>query len=281
MPHRFMLIGAAGFVAPRHMAAVKAVGGDLVAACDPNDAVGVLDRYFPVCEFFKNDIEMFDAFYEKADYVVICSPNYLHQAQAMRALQAGFDVIVEKPAAISSQGIENMMAVESKTGKRVNCILQMRLHHDAEIMLAHEGNRISNAKVSIDYHTPRGPWYAKSWKSDPDKSGGLVFNIGVHLFDLALTAFGGCNGHKIILDGNRTYGNLSFERAALDFDLSINCRAKSRKFVVDRCEYDFTNGFDDLHVKSYQKILDGSGFGLRETLPAIRLCERLMSAPSA
>ena len=274
----FILIGAAGFVAPRHMAAIKAVGGELVAACDPHDAVGVLDRYFPRCEFYTSAVEMIIMFSQKADYAVVCSPNYLHAEQTLLALEHGMNVIIEKPAAMSAAAVTMMRQKAGEVGKTVNCILQMRLHHDAELMLAHERQRKGLSVVEIDYHTPRGPWYTKAWKSDPGKSGGLVFNIGVHLFDLALLAFGGCRKHKTKIDGNAAEGGLVLEHAEVRFDLSINGREKARKFRVNGIEYDFTNGFDDLHAESYRRILEGKGFTLEDALPAIALCERLSHA---
>lgn len=270
---KFVLMGAAGFVAPRHMDAIKRVGGKLVAACDPHDAVGVLDRYFPRCNFYTESVEMLTN--ERADYAVICTPNGTHAYLASLAMSLGFNVILEKPAAISIDSMQSLQAISATSGKTVNCILQMRLHHDAHLMMGHAEQSSDRHRVQIDYHTPRGPWYQKSWKSDTEKSGGLVFNIGVHLFDMALQAYGKCHGFQAKIDGNLATGFLHLDRADVDFNLSINGMDKQRVFRVGKCEYDFTNGFDDLHVESYRRILDGKGFTLDDALPAIDLCEKL------
>jgi UDP-N-acetyl-2-amino-2-deoxyglucuronate dehydrogenase len=271
----FILLGAAGFVAPRHMAAIRSVGGDLVAAVDPCDSVGVLDSYFPKCRFYKNHLDCFEN--EHADYVVICTPNHLHAIQACQAMQAGMDVIVEKPAAISATHLAELLEVERITGKRANCILNMRLHHDAVLMGAHEPERLPGSQIDIEYHTPRGPWYQQSWKSNHSKSGGLLFNIGIHLLDLALNVFGKCRKSDVAVSQNQAEGVLQLERGTVQFRLSINGRPKSRTFTVNGLEYDFTNGFDDLHTASYQAILNGNGFGLEDARPAIELCEKLSS----
>jgi UDP-N-acetyl-2-amino-2-deoxyglucuronate dehydrogenase len=273
---KFVLMGAAGFVAPRHMDAIKRVGGKLVAACDPHDAVGVLDRYFPRCNFYTEFVEMLAT--ERADYAVICTPNHTHTYLACLAVGAGMDVIMEKPAAVSVEALTGLKALADKAGKTVNCILQMRLHHDAHLMMGHAEQFSDRQQVDIEYHTPRGPWYQKSWKSDTEKSGGLVFNIGVHLFDMALQAYGTCRGYRAKIDGNLATGFLNLDRADVDFNLSINGQEKQRVFKVGKCEYDFTNGFDDLHVESYRRILDGKGFTLEDALPAIDLCEKLTAS---
>jgi UDP-N-acetyl-2-amino-2-deoxyglucuronate dehydrogenase len=269
-------MGAAGYVAPKHMDAIKRNGGKLVAACDPHDAVGVLDRYFPCCHFYKDFFEMLSS--ERADYAVICTPNHTHSYLMGMAIASGFNVIVEKPATISTDALRDLQGMAAKAGKTVNCILQMRLHHDAHLMVGHSSMANERQNVQIEYHTPRGPWYQKSWKSDPDQSGGLVFNIGVHLFDLALQAYGDCKCHYAEINGNVARGRLELKRANVDFALSINGQEKSRVFRVGPCEYDFTNGFDDLHVESYRRILDGKGFTLEDAMPAIDLCEKLSAS---
>lgn len=272
----FILIGAAGYVAPKHLAAIKEVGGELVAAVDKSDAVGVLDRYFPKCEFYHNQLDIPDSL--KSDYAVICLPNNQHAISAYHALDAGMNVILEKPATIGVEKLDELKVVERSNGNRVNCILQMRLHHDAQLMMAHERECSRRAQVEIEYHTPRGPWYAKSWKSDRSKSGGLLFNIGIHLFDLALEVFGGWQNYSVVIDQNEANGELTLDNADVRFHLSINGRPKSRKFLVNGCEYDFTNGFEDLHAESYWRILNGRGFGLDDARPAIDLCERLSAS---
>lgn len=284
-PPRFVLLGAAGYVAPRHMAAIKAVGGELVAAVDPCDSVGVLDRYFPKCFFFKNHLDALDTV--KADYAVICTPNNLHAVQAFQALEAGMDVIVEKPAAITTGRVEELIATEKHTGKRVNCILNMRLHHDAQILKAmvsqlevarFGAHSIVLPDVYIQYHTPRGPWYWESWKADKTKSGGILFNIGIHLIDLAIWVFGKSFSEKAIISKDNALIKLELERTTVFANLSINGKKRQRTFSVGDAEFDFTNGFEDLHVESYRKILAGNGFTLEDARPAIELCERLTKA---
>ena len=274
-PPNFILIGAAGYVAPRHMAAIAAVGGELVAAVDLRDSVGILDHYAPKCAFYKNwyDVE------ERADYVVICTPNNTHAVAAYWALDSGMDVILEKPACIRMKNLRELQEVEKSTGKQVNCILQMRLHPEAVNM--RKDQVLNNWRVvNIDYHTPRGPWYFKSWKADKGKSGGILFNIGVHLFDLAISVFGKPTQEKIEIekDDHHATGGVNFERAGASFNLSINGKDRERVFHVDGEPYDFTDGFEDLHIASYRRILDGKGFTLEDAAPAIELCERLSNA---
>ena len=274
-PPKFILIGAAGYVAPRHMAAIKAVGGELVAAVDLRDSVGILDHYAPKCAFYKNwyDVE------ERADYVVICTPNNTHAVAAYWALDSGMDVILEKPACIRMKNLRELQEVEKSTGKQVNCILQMRLHPEAVNM--RKDQVLNNWRVvNIDYHTPRGPWYFKSWEADKGKSGGILFNIGVHLFDLAISVFGKPTQEKIEIekDDHHATGGVNFERAGASFNLSINGKDRERVFHVDGEPYDFTDGFEDLHVQSYRRILAEKGFTLEDAAPAIELCERLSNA---
>lgn len=275
-PPTFILIGAAGYVAQRHMAAIKAIGGDLIAAADPCDSVGILDSYFPKCEFFKHHLDAFEAV--RSDYVVICTPNNQHAIQACQAMQAGINVILEKPATITAKHLDELHEIERITGKKVNCILNMRLHHDAILLAAISRELIGRAVVDIDYHTPRGPWYAKSWKSNPDKSGGLLFNIGVHLIDLALLVFGdeppSVPSHWHI-DSCQAFGAMHLARADVFVRLSINGQPKQRTFRVNGAEFDFTNGFEDLHAVSYRRIMAGQGYRLDDARPAIELCERI------
>ena len=274
----FILLGAAGYVAPKHMAAIKSVDGELIAAVDPHDSVGVLDRYFPKCQFFKNQLDIPEEL--KADYCVICTPNNQHAVSAFYALEAGMNVILEKPATITAGRIDELQEVEKATGKRVFCILQMRLHPEAVSMKRQQAKDTWRV-VNIDYHTPRGPWYFNSWKANKAKSGGILFNIGIHLFDLAVSVFGNPSGIEkatIEIDEHHARGGLDFPRASVGFDLSINGQKRERIFYVDGEPYDFTNGFDDLHLQSYINILSGNGFTLEDARPAIELCERLTNA---
>ena len=274
-PPKFILIGAAGYVAPRHMAAIKAVGGELIAAVDPCDNVGILDQYFPKCFFFKNWMDIPNNM--KADYCVICTPNDTHKRIAFLAMEdMGMNVILEKPATLNVEQLEDLQRIEKSTGRKVNCILQMRLHPEAVNMRNAQALKTWRV-VNIDYHTPRGPWYFKSWKADKGKSGGILFNIGVHLFDLAISVFGKPTQEKIEIekDDHHATGGVNFERAGASFNLSINGKDRERVFHVDGEPYDFTDGFEDLHIASYRRILDGKGFTLEDAAPAIELCERL------
>lgn len=275
----FILIGAAGYVAPRHMAAIKAVDGELIAAVDPHDSVGIIDHYFPKCEFF-GDMREVPIKY-KADYCVICTPNYDHFETAYTALTNGMNVILEKPACISIKDLRDLQDTEKQIGMKVNCILQMRLHPEA-ITMRNAQMRLNTWRVvNIDYHTPRGPWYFKSWKADKVKSGGILFNIGIHLFDLAISIFGNpslTDRPSIEIDNHHSIGSLDLARASVNFNLSINGKKRERIFYVDGEPYNFTDGFDDLHLQSYINILSGSGFTLEDAAPAIELCERLSNA---
>ena len=274
----FILIGAAGYVAPRHMQAIKSVDGELIAAVDPHDSVGVLDRYFPKCQFFKDHLDAFEKV--KADYAVICTPNNTHGVMAWHAMEAGMNVILEKPATISASRVEELQDIEKQFGKRVFCILQMRLHPEALAMKRAQAKDTWRV-VNIEYHTPRGPWYFNSWKANKYKSGGILFNIGIHLFDLAVSVFGNPSGIEkatIEIDDHRATGGIDLPRASVSFDLSINGQKRERIFYVDGEPYDFTNGFDHLHLQSYINILSGNGFTLEDARPAIELCERLTNA---
>ena len=272
----FILIGAAGYVAPKHMAAIKSVDGELIAAVDPHDSVGVLDRYFPKCQFFKDHLDAFDKV--TADYVVICTPNNTHGVMAWHALEAGMNVILEKPATITAGRVKELQEIEKATGKSVFCILQMRLHPEAVSMKRQQAQNTWRV-VNIEYHTPRGPWYFNSWKANKAKSGGILFNIGIHLFDLAISVFGepsySTYEMKTEMDDHHATGTLRLNRATIWFDLSINGQKRERIFYVDGEPYDFTNGFDDLHLQSYINILNGNGFTLEDARPAIELCERM------
>ena len=272
-PPTFILLGAAGYVAPRHMAAIKAVGGELVAAVDPNDSVGVLDQYFPKCAFYHaiGDIA------EKADYLVVCSPNYLHFDHILAGFSADMKVIVEKPAVLTCDQLDRLQPRAAGNSFEVNCILNMRLHHDAQLLKAMVA-QISDEQlpaVDIQYHTPRGPWYWQSWKANRAKSGGMLFNIGVHLIDLALWVFGPPSSQAANVCNDRALINLCLERANVFANLSINSQKRQRTFKVGYAEFDFTNGFEDLHVESYRQILAGNGFTLQDARPAIEVCERL------
>lgn len=285
---RFALIGAAGFVAPKHMAAIKAAGGELVAAYDPHDSVGILDSHFPDCAFF-TEFERFDRHIDKlkrsgigVDYVAVCSPNYLHDAHCRWALRAGADAICEKPLVINARNIDGLKAIERDTGRRIWSVLQLRLHPEVIRAKAIYANA-EHSHVDIRYITPRGRWYGASWKGDEAKSGGLAMNIGVHLFDVMGYLFGGFKRcHKYVQVGMHTLGVIELERATVTFNLSTDRRhlpegrkGAYRSIEINGETFDLSVGFTDLHTLSYAEILSGRGFGIDESRSAIELISEL------
>lgn len=287
----FVLIGAGGYIAPRHMKAIKDTGNNLLAALDKHDSVGILDSYFPNADFFI-EFERFDRHIEKlkrqgihTDYVTVCSPNYLHDAHIRFGLRIGADVICEKPVVLNPWNLDALMEIEKETGKNVYTILQLRLH-PAVIALR---DRIQTAdpgkkyKVNLKYITSRGHWYHTSWKGEISKSGGIATNIGVHFFDMLLWIFGPVRQNDVSRhDADTASGKLELERASVDWFLSIDAEnlpeeAKKegkrtfRSMTVDGEEFEFSDGFTELHTHSYEEILKGKGFRLSETLPSINL----------
>jgi len=285
MKKKFILVGAAGFVAPRHMKAIKDVGGDLVAIMDPHDSVGIIDSYFPKAKYF-SEFERFDRYCtDRRDisYVSICSPNYLHDAHCRFALRIGADAICEKPLVLRERNLIPLSLLESSTGHKIWSILQLRLgnvYQDIKKYLAEEatfGHVFHN--VSLEYCAPRGSWYDYSWKMDLEKSGGLISNIGIHLLDLLCSLFKGpvrCSGHHDALLGCRRIEafTLRFIDAVVDVKLSIDGTEK-RMITIDSVEFDLSKEMKNLHTKTYQEILDGKGFGLCDAQPAIALCDEL------
>lgn len=278
MTKKFAMVGAAGFVAPRHMKAIKETGNELVAAYDPNDSVGILDSYFINCEFF-NDYDHFFKFlrHNRVDYLVICTPNYTHYRYIKLAEFLYIDVIVEKPALIDS--LDFCFMNYSKI--TVNCILQMRLHTEAQNLRDHLIlNPSKEIVIDISYLVPRGDWYNKSWKTDPEKSGGVLFNIGIHLFDLLISIMG--EPIDVFVDDvgeTHSFGTLVFDfnnkEVEVNYKLGITQDIKERIFKVAGLDFDFTNGFEDLHLLSYKKILNGEGFTLKDCRKAIELVETM------
>ncbi len=298
MKKKFALIGAAGYIAPRHLAAIQSSGGELVAAMDPNDSVGILDSYFPDAAFF-TEFERFDRHLEKLkrrgnkiDYVVVCSPNYLHDAHCRFGLRYGADVICEKPIALNPWNLDGLLEIEKETGKKVYNILQLRLHEDIialkKRMDDFPDDEIHN--IDLTYITSRGNWYYTSWKSDLEKSGGVATNIGIHFFDMLGWIFGKCTENKVYQHRHdRAAGLLEFERAKVNWFLSINydtlpapIKEKGQRtyrcITVDNKELEFSNGFTELHNRSYETILAGNGFGLETTRPALDLAYRIRNA---
>jgi UDP-N-acetyl-2-amino-2-deoxyglucuronate dehydrogenase len=294
------LIGAAGYVAPRHMKAIKDTGNDLVAAFDPADSVGVLDSHFPDARFF-TEFERFDRYVDKLrrardgaliDHVAICSPNYLHDSHIRFALRSGADAICEKPLVINVWNLDALQEIEADTGRKVHTILQLRLHPAVVAMqrrmLAEP--RVARSEVDLTYVTARGRWYLQSWKGDEKKSGGLVCNIGIHLFDMLHFLFGalrGCVVHH--LSETRAAGLLEYERARVRWFLSIDIddvplhvRAEGqrihRAMTVDGFELDLSDGFTELHTRSYEEIAAGRGWGLQDTRAAIETVAAIRGA---
>ena len=281
MSVRFALIGAAGYVAPRHMQAIKAVGGELVASYDPSDSVGVLDKHFEDCEHF-TEYERFLSFLETnpVDYVSICSPNHFHEAHCRAALRSGADAICEKPLVVNPGALEHLLVLERHTGKRVWGIQQMRLH--AEIQRAKAKYGAQRSVVEVEYITPRGRWYDSSWKASFAKSGGLLLNIGVHLFDVLGFIFGEfVKVDRVCVAERRGFGTIRFERAIADFRLSLNKedlpegKNAHRVITINGETFDISEGFTDLHTESYQNILEGNGFGIKDCYQGIEVVAAL------
>ena len=273
----FAMIGAAGFVAPRHMKAIKEIGGKLVAALDPHDSVGVLDSYFPDCAFF-TEFERFDRFCSKfiyedqgIDWVVVCSPNYLHDAHCRFGLRIGASVICEKPLTLTERNLDELQKVEDASEGRIYTILQLRL-----IELISKDVITNSTKGSVLYITPRGRWYDHSWKSDEGKSGGLTTNIGIHLFDYLIYVFGEPYNFTLLNSGtHRTIsGRISFKKIEIDFILSLESDRVRRSFTFNNVVYDFPD-ISTLHTESYKRIINGKGFGIEDARASIKFCERL------
>lgn len=289
----FALMGVAGFVAPRHLRAIKDTEGEVICAFDPSDSVGVIDSYFPNASF-DTEFEEFSKNLTRTktpvDYVSICSPNYKHNAQIQFGLQLGADVICEKPLVIDVAHLDELASVEQQTGKRVFSILQLRLH-PAIIALKKEVelNKDKVHDVDLAYITSRGAWYHKSWKGDVRKSGGVAANIGVHFFDMLGFLFGELKDfdlHHRAEDCSAGY--LEFEHARVRWFLSVNRdhlppqvpegQTTYRSITVDGKEIEFSGGFTDLHTESYRHILAGDGFGLSQVRPSIELVCKIREA---
>jgi len=296
---RFALIGAAGYIAPRHMAAIRDTGNAIVAAFDPNDSVGIIDSYFPQADFF-TEFERFDRHLDKrrrqgvgVDYVSICSPNYLHDSHMRFALRSGSDTIYEKPLVLNPWNIDGLREIEADTGRRVNTILQLRVH-PAIIALRDQvatGSRDGKHEVDLTYITSRGHWYLRSWKGDEKKSGGIATNIGVHFFDMLHFVFGGLQENRVHLrEDTKAGGYLEYENARVRWYLSLDVgdvpngprnagQRTYRSITVDGEEIEFSDGFTDLHNRSYEEILAGRGFGLEENRVAIETVSHIRGAP--
>lgn len=287
----FALIGAAGYVAPRHMQAIKASGNRLLAAFDPNDSVGIIDSHFPEADFF-TEFERFDRHVDmrrragnggQIDYMSICSPNYLHDSHMRFALRSGANAICEKPLVLNPWNIDGLLEIERESGKRVNTILQLRLHPAIVSLRERVQGEQRGAKHEVDlaYVTSRGHWYLQSWKGDAKKSGGIATNIGVHFFDMLHYIFGALQINQVHLHSDtKAAGYLEYENARVRWYLSVDIedvpaalrdagQRTYRSITVNGEEIEFSGGFADLHNRSYEEILAGRGFGLEENRTAI------------
>ncbi len=280
MQKNFALIGVAGYIAPRHLQAIKAVGGNLVAAFDIADSVGILDAYFPACEFFTEEFAFYDFLMDKTsiDYLVVCSPNYLHEAHCYAGLKLNADVICEKPLSLTTESLQHLADAQVYTNKHIYTILQLRLHPLLlDLKNEIEQNHPAFYQVKIEYFTPRGNWYHQSWKGDVQKSGGIATNIGVHLFDLANWLFGEVISMEV--DKNNTtesIGILKLKNAEVQWHLNIESgNSTKRQISIGDKTIEFTNGFTDLHTASYQAILNQQGFTIDAVRPSIEIVERI------
>lgn len=291
----FALIGVGGYIAPRHLKAIKDTGHNLIAALDKNDSVGILDSYFPEADFF-TEFERFDRHLEKLkrkgkliDYVTVCSPNYLHDAHIRFGLRIGADVICEKPLVLNPWNVDGLAEIEKETGKKIFTILQLRLH-PAIIALKEKVQKAPAGKrfdIDLKYITSRGHWYHVSWKGDIQKSGGIATNIGIHFFDMLLWIFGDVRSNRVDQHSRDTAsGRLELEKADVNWLLSIDANSLPeevrqagkrtfRSMTIDGEEFEFSEGFTELHTKSYEEILKGNGFPIGETRRSIQLAHEI------
>jgi UDP-N-acetyl-2-amino-2-deoxyglucuronate dehydrogenase len=297
---RFAITGAAGYVAPRHLSAIRAIGGTLVAAFDPRLAPaagrsgGAPALFQDEARFVEHLVGLDDGRAGAVDCVAVCSPSEHHARQTTRALEAGAHVVCEKPVVLEPSAVDALEELEAATGRRVWPVLQMRLHPAiADLAAAVEPRRDGSREVTLTYVTVRGPWYFESWKGDDRRSGGLLMNIGVHFFDLLLWLFGRALRYEVHhRSARRAAGVLELERARVSWLLSIDAAdlparrepdrgSVHRSLVVDGVEVDFSTGADDLHTRLYQRVLSGHGFGLADARPSLELVHRLRQAPAA
>ena len=304
MSKNFALIGASGYIAPRHMKAIKETGNELVAALDPYDGIGIMDSHFPQASFF-TEFERFDRFVDKwhrdgnkkIEYIAITSPNYLHDSHIRFALKSGAHAICEKPLVLNPHNIDQLKVIEKETGKKVYNILQLRLHDSIIALkekvtkeLKENPNKVYN--IDLTYLTSRGKWYFVSWKGDEAKSGGIASNIGVHFYDMLCWIFGDVEENIVhVKTADTNAGYFKLKNATVRWFLSVNydyipeeIRASGmrtyRSITVDGDEIEFSGGFTDLHTKSYEHILNGGGFGLDEAYGSIRTVSTIRNLPA-
>lgn len=277
MPHdkRYILLGAAGYIAPRHMRAIMETGGKIVAIADPSDSVGVIDRYFPEAEYFRSARDCLNLMKDHADTVVIATPNHTHAWLANTALGFGYDVICEKPLVTNLDDLEILREAERDTGHRVYCVLQLRHHPNCMVIdsIAREGLN----EIEVVYHAPRGEWYWRSWKGDAAMSGGLAMNIGIHIFDLLIWKF-----HQVMKHGEHTgtaksvTGSFRLQFANVKYSLSVDPAKQARRSIIlNGMEVDLSTGFDNLHTEVYRDILAGGGWGIDDVRPAIEFTSEI------
>jgi UDP-N-acetyl-2-amino-2-deoxyglucuronate dehydrogenase len=298
--YNFALIGAAGYIAPRHLKAIKETENNLVAALDPFDSVGILDSYFPDCKFFIEP-ERFDRHLDKlrrrnegqqVDYVSICSPNYLHDAHIRLALRNNAHAVCEKPIVLNPWNVDALQEIEKETGKRIYTILQLR-YHPSIIALkkrVDEGPKDKIYDIDLTYFTSRGKWYFISWKGDIQKSGGVATNIGVHFFDMLGWIFGQVKDVEVTLSQpEKVSGYMELERANVKWQLSLDItdiplealnrgQRTYRSIKIEDEEIEFSQGFTDLHTVTYQKILDGEGYGLADARNSIEIVHKIRAS---
>ena len=296
------MIGASGYIAPRHMKAIKETGNDLIAAFDPYDGIGIMDSNFPNSSFF-TEFERFDRFVDKwhrdsgnkIDYISICSPNYLHDSHIRFALKSGANAICEKPLVLNPWNIDQLKVIEKETGQKVFNILQLRLHPSIialkeKVTKELKENPDKIYDIDLTYLTSRGKWYFVSWKGDPNKSGGIASNIGVHFYDMLCWIFGDVKESVVHLkDVDVNAGRLRLKNANVRWFLSINYnylpkevkekkQTTYRSITIDGEEIEFSSGFTDLHTRSYEEILKGNGFGLKEAYGSINTVSEIRNS---
>jgi UDP-N-acetyl-2-amino-2-deoxyglucuronate dehydrogenase len=303
MSKNFALIGAAGYIAPRHLQAIKDTGNVLIAALDRSDSVGILDRYFPDSAFF-TEFERFDRHVEKlrrqsedkrVHYVSIASPNYLHDAHIRFALRVGADAICEKPLVLNTWNADALQEYEKEMGKRVYTVLQLRLHPSIIALKERIAKEKSTKKYDIEltYITSRGLWYDVSWKGDVHKSGGVATNIGIHFFDMLLWIFGGLQKQVVhIATDKKMSGFFELEKARVKWFLSLDRsdlpqeilkagKTTHRSLTLNSEKFEFSDGFSDLHTEVYRQVLAGKGFGIEDAKGSILLAHDIRSAVPA
>lgn len=293
----FALTGAAGYIAPRHLQAIRDTGSVLVAAVDPHDSVGILDSYFPDAAFF-TEFERFDRHLEKlrregpaaVDYVSVCSPNHLHDAHIRLAMRVGADALCEKPLVVKPHNLDQLESLEREYGKRVYTLLQLRVHPALIALREQIQQRKERAHVVMSYVTSRGTWYKYSWKGDESKSGGIGTNIGIHFFDLLMWFFGTPRQRVVhVRETDRMAGYMELENADVSWFLSVDQRdlpesvrgkqTTYRSITVNGEEVEFSGGFRDLHTEVYARTLEGKGFGIPDARPSIELVYGLRFDP--